>query len=337
MKKVMKLGLAIVAMSLLSTTMAYACHVSGQVVCDPTGAPLPGVQIDFVSTTPEAPFSGSVVTDENGQYTIALPIVLACYTATVVLGPEQTAVNPASGQQNICIEDITLSYTLPNFVIADPSCAPGTCWLTGGGAKFSQITNSELGESGRKHNWGGNVYPGCSSTAGDGGSWNHIAAELKLHFHGTDIEVVRCGNVEGIPPGSTSPVTPFNFIEFTGTGTLKGIQGNKVDYGTVYFFARAEDRNEPGSNGQRDGAGVDRYFLNVYTDPGDPVGTSVILVDIDGDPATVDPLTITDGNMQIHSTSCDTPAAVLVAPAAKSMAPVLVEPKSWGELKATYK
>jgi hypothetical protein len=82
-----------------------------------------------------------------------------------------------------------------------------------------------------------------------------------------------------------------------GTGTLKGIGGNKADFGTVFFFGRAEDRGEPGG-------GVDRYFLNVYTDASDPVGSSVFVVDIDGDPATVDPIPIRSGNLQIHISSC---------------------------------
>ncbi len=119
--------------------------------------------------------------------------------------------------------------------------------------------------------------------------------------------MLRCGNVEGIPPGSESPVTPFNFIEWEGTGRVKGIQGNKADYPLVYFFIRCEDRNEPGSNGQRDGALKDRYFLNVFTDKNNPTGTSIMLVDMDGNPATVDPLIITDGNLQIHISSCDNP------------------------------
>jgi hypothetical protein len=41
------------------------------------------------------------------------------------------------------------------------------------------------------------------------------------------------------------------------------------------------------------------------------VGSSLILVDIDADPATVDPLIMTDGNMQIHISSCDAPIAIL--------------------------
>ena len=131
-----------------------------------------------------------------------------------------------------------------------------------------------------------------------------------LHFQGWHIEVVRCGNVPGIPEGSTSPVTPVNFIEFQGTGTLKGVKGNKADFGTVHFWAHVEDRNEPGSRGMRDEAGKDRIFMNVFTNPADPVGSSVMLVDVDGDPATMDPLTITDGNMQLHASSCSEPVQV---------------------------
>ena len=96
-----------------------------------------------------------------------------------------------------------------------------------------------------------------------------------------------------------------NFIEFEGTGRVHGIRGNKASYPVVYFFGRAEDRNEPGSTGANEGQLVDRYFMNVFTDPADPVGSSIMLVDLDGNPATVDPVLITEGNMQLHSTGCD--------------------------------
>ena len=60
--------------------------------------------------------------------------------------------------------------------------------------------------------------------------------------------------------------------------------------GTVYFFSHCEDRNEPGSAGVRDGALKDRYFLHVYSNPADPAGSTLLLVDVDGDPTTVDPV-----------------------------------------------
>jgi len=47
------------------------------------------------------------------------------------------------------------------------------------------------------------------------------------------------------PGRGKSPVTSFNDIEFEHPGTLKGLKGNKVDYGTIYYLAQCEDRNEP--------------------------------------------------------------------------------------------
>ena len=68
----------------------------------------------------------------------------------------------------------------------------------------------------------------------------------------------------------------LNFVELNfrlkqvGTGRLQGIKGNKVDFDLVYFWARAEDHNEPGNEGAADGDDIDRYFLWVWTDPTDP-------------------------------------------------------------------
>jgi len=287
---------------------AFAWHVSGRVFCEGNGLPAAGVEISVTSTNGAA-FTNSGLTDNDGSFYVGLTDVPQCFRATILLGSGQAAVTPASGYIDFC----TTSGPDPvlTFIISSPTCSnpSGACWLTGGGAKFSSITGTKLGEHGPSQNWGGNVNPGCSPTAGDGGSWNHLDRDLKLHFHGQAITVVRCGNVDGIPPGSTSPVTPFNFIEFTGTGTLKGISGNKADYGTVSFFARCEDRNEPGSSGETDGNLKDRYFIRVY----DGSGNTLLLVDEDGDPSTVDPVVITKGNMQIHVSSCDVPASTASA------------------------
>ena len=80
--------------------------------------------------------------------------------------------------------------------------------------------------------------------------------------------------------------------------------GNKADYGIVTFFARFEDRNEPGSKDGNAGSGIDRYFLKVV----DSGGTTRLLIDNDGiDDGNVDPTEITTGNFQIHVSSCDNP------------------------------
>jgi hypothetical protein len=321
MRRFMVRGLLSATLLMLAASAAFAWHVEGTVLCEGTGIPIEGVDIHVTS---QCGFDETTTTDQDGRYFIALPEEPCCYRATVVTGANETAINPASGYYDFCTTEEDFEFTR-DFVIASPSCTAGRCWLTGGGAKFSSITNTNLGQAAKTgktnklFNWGGNINPGCSATAGQGGQWNTIDDAQKLHFQGTAIRVVRCGNVDGIPPGSTSPVTPFNFIEWEGTGRVKGVQGNKADYPLVYFFGRCEDRNEPGSNGQRDGAGKDRYFLNVYTQQGNPNGSSIMLVDIDGNPATVDPLIITDGNMQIHVSSCD--ASDLVTMTAEAPAP----------------
>jgi hypothetical protein len=179
-----------------------------------------------------------------------------------------------------------------------PPPPQGACWLTGGGLKGHDAF-------GHEHSYGGNINPGCSPTAGDGGNWNDVNHTIGLHFQGRAIQVVRCGNVEGIPPGSESPVTPVNFIEFTGTGWVKGVQGNPTNIPNVYFWGHYEDREEPGSNGQPNLLYHDRYFLHVYTDPTDPAGSTVMLVDQDGDPNTVDPVIVDKGNLQMHYNPCE--------------------------------
>jgi hypothetical protein len=302
------------ALLALSATAALACHVGGYVLCDSNGQPLSGIRIDVVATD-GTDYARYAVTNEFGRYDIALLCEPHCYRLTAATPSGETIVSPASGSFAFCADAIN-NYAIeaPDWRLTSPSCpeVPETaCWLTAGGAKFCAITGTDLGDYTKIHNWGGNVYPGCSPYPSDGGNWNDIDNLQRLHFKGTHIQVVRCGNMDGIEPGSESPVTPVNFIEFQGSGTLKGIKGNKADFGTVYFWAHVEDRNEPGSSGQHDGAEKDRYFLNVFTNPADPVGSSVMLVDVDHDPATVDPVTITDGNMQLHASSCDAPLAAL--------------------------
>jgi len=294
-----------VAALMLSAGAALACHVGGNVYCDATGQPLSGIRIDLVATDGTV-YERYAVTNELGRYDIALLCEPHCYRITANTPNGEVVKSPASGSYEFCAAAGNNYVVEPrDWRISSPECPQVQdeegCWLTAGGVKFRA--------AGKEHNWGGNVYPGCDSKPGDGGQWNDIDAVNNLHFQGWSIRVVRCGNITDIPSGSTSPVTPVNFIEFEGTGTLKGVQGNNADFGTVHFWAHVEDREEPGSNGQRHPIAKDRYFLNVFTNPADPAGSSVFLVDVDGNPATMDPLTITGGNMQLHASSCSEPVA----------------------------
>lgn len=300
---------------------AYAWHVKGKVLCDVNQSgsidsgdqPLSAFGFPDVLVNAVDSKGGyySAITDATGYYFIGLPDFPETYTETLDLSTlpnDVSIIQPPGGQYNFELTDTTV-YVKRDWLVDSSVCHPVAekCWLTAGGVKFSSISRTSMAEHGPRHNLGGNVFPGCDPDPGNGGQWNHLAHPEKLHFLGTDIHTVSCGNVAGIEPGSESPVTPYNFIEFKGTGRLTGIRGNKVDHGMVYFFARAEDRNEPGSHGAKAGEDIDRYFIHVFSDPANPVGTTLLLVDANGDASTVDPVTISGGNLQLHISSCDKP------------------------------
>ncbi len=182
----------------------------------------------------------------------------------------------------------------------------GGCWMTGGGVKFevaSASWNAELvvnrrGKKGANGNGpsdtvGGVVFPSCSQSPSNGGNWNHLFHSLNLHLKGKDVFVVRCGNVDGIEPGTESPVCDVNFIEFQGEGTLEGVGPNQLAPMPVKFCGRVEDHNEPGNeNAAQDPLDIDRYTLDVK-DPND--GDIILSI----------AYLITGGNFQIHCSSCD--------------------------------
>lgn len=306
---------ALLATIAFTVAPAQACHVDGRVFCDANGdgvvspgdLPLGNVTVDLLGL--DCAFSAAMLTQDEYDVGYFYADVQQCqYSETLRAGtiPYTTwsIVSPAGGVATFAITEFDPVNTT-EWLIDSPECRPtpeSMCWLTAGGVKFSSAIGAYLDEfkprSSVLHSWGGNVNPACAPVKGH---WNHIAHKSNLHFQATDIEVIRCGNVEGIPPGSESPVTPVNFIEFTGPATLKGVNGNKADYGAVCYFARAEDRNEPGSNGARDGSFIDRYFLHVYNCA---TLQTLLLVDIDANAGTIDPLTITGGNMQMHYQPC---------------------------------
>ncbi len=307
-----KFALAVLAASLIAAGSAHACHVGGYVICDSNGQALPGIRIDLVATD-GTDYARYAVSSESGRYDIALLCEPHCYRITASTPNGEVVTFPASGSYEFCADGSNNYVVEPrDWRLTSPDCPQVEekegCWLTAGGAKFDGLPGANGGL--KQFNWGGNVYPGCDPKPGQGGQWNTIDDVQNLHFQGWQIEVVRCGNVADHEAGSESPVTPYNFIEFQGTGTLKGVKGNDADFGTVHFWAHVQDRNEPGSQGMRDPAGKDRIYMNVFTNPADPIGSSVMLMDVDGDPATMDPLTITHGNMQLHASSCSEPVPV---------------------------
>ena len=287
-------------------------YIYGKVGCDiekechyvyAGGIAFPGVTINVKDGGEQIIASGT--TDSDGKYAI---LVDPSATYTVELDQNSlpagaSLLRPSSGSY---VVDFQYDGARRDFIVDDASCGDtGACWMTAGGVKFEAIMGTDAaqhGSGGPKDSFGGNVNPSCSSEPGDGGNWNHVSHSEKLHLKGTTIEVVRCGNVVGIEPGSESPVTPFNFIEFKGTGTLSGIKGNKAPTVDIEFFARVEDHNEPGNDNAADGEDVDTYFLHAWDAA---TNETLLVVDVDGDPGSVNPVTITGGNLQLHFSSCE--------------------------------
>ncbi|MDH3684974.1 MAG: hypothetical protein OEP95_02050 [Myxococcales bacterium] len=291
------------ALALVLGSTAHAKVLNGTILCDTNGdrqidagvdVPLVGVVVNIDESGGAA--VGTAATEGDGTYFFNLPNQQNVdYQLTLdgaTLPADATFIIPASGSHEFNSSD-GIEFTR-DWLIDSELCREvetGGCWMTGGG-HWREARGTP------RHNFGGNVYPSCSPDPGEGGQWNHVRRRNGVHVLGQSVDVVRCGNVGGIPDGSTSPVTPFNFIEFEGEGRLTGQGNNRIPEQDVYFFARAEDRNEPGS-------GNDRYFIHAFTDPGDPEGSTVLLTDVDGDASTVDPVVISGGNLQLHASSCE--------------------------------
>jgi hypothetical protein len=303
--KVCTLGLVALA---LSIGQAGAWFVTGRVLC-PNGTAYANVAVNVAGpTTCNGLFVRTVTTDADGEYFLWLNDCESTLTVSLdasTLPAGATIQSPPGGTFTFTTTEADPSEVV-DFIVDSSHCR-GACWFTGGGAKVDPVLDIPVAQKGKWISFGGNVNPGCSPTAGEGGNWNHIDRLANLHFQGRAITVLECGNVTPPPPpGSTSPVTPFNYIIWTGVGTLKGIQGNKVNL-PVYFNARTEDRNEPGTKGSNAGSGIDRYYLHVFTNPSNPAGSTVLLVNGVANPLDVVPVEIDDGNFQLHISSCDNP------------------------------
>jgi len=288
----------ILASSLLAS---HAWVKVGNVYCDSNtnglidAGDMPVQSVLVIVTNQSGTFSNASWTTAAGLFVMNLPdapdqFIDYIHPDTLPLGT--THVLPPFSLFSTTTNQTTVTN---NFLIQNPACIcnntnppPPTnsgCWLTGGGT-----ISIGSGRGQPTYSYGGVVNPGCSPTAAGGGNWNLVAHTAKLHFKGLEIQVLNCGNVPGYPPGSSSPRSPNNFIEFQGVGTLKGISGNKANHGIVYFFGHAEDLGEPGK-------GVDRLYLRVY----DSAGNTLLLISGDAaHPLNVSPVTVSTGNLQIH-------------------------------------
>jgi hypothetical protein len=328
MSKVVGLSMCVVALLVTLGVSNAEATVNVAVYCDanqdglldnnfePFDTPLANVRITVRSA--DGTFFAEALSISTGYASLPMPgfgsFTFAIDPATIPNGATPIGAGypdwgqlPPGGSISVVYDDAFVPFIY--FLVDDEACRTPTseakCWMTAGGVKFDPIAGIPLATNGPRDSFGGNVYPGCNANTGNqGGQWNHVSHSNKLHFQGFQIEVVACGNVPGIPAGSESPVTPYNFIEFRGTGRLMGIKGNQAEYPNVQFFARVEDRGEPGNEKANKGQTLDtdRYFLRVFD-----ANNTLLLTDVDGDENTIDPLTITGGNLQLHFNPCPEP------------------------------
>jgi hypothetical protein len=268
---------ALLAMALCAIS-ARAWNVSGVVSC-PNGNSAAGITV-YISGI------GSTNTTGNGAYLIELPDTAGTYSVCV----DPTSL-PAGVTVSGCTTfsvDANNPFASIDFTLSGSLCGtplpPGPCWLTGGGTIGKTKGQPD-------YSYGGVVNPGCSPTAAGGGNWNVVDHLQGLHFQGQDIAVIACS---GVP--TKSPKVDVNIIDFQGTGIITGVGGNTTPKTPVCFVGRAIDNSEPG-------AGKDQLYLRVYD-----CNTGAILMLISTDqanPLDVAPVSISTGNLQIHTSSCN--------------------------------
>jgi hypothetical protein len=261
----------LMAASLAGTAMANTVCIT--VVC-PSGIGVPGVQIcmtrsdgaQFCASTPADGSAACITVPSVDTYNLCL--------ITSTLPPGTTLVGDAC--QSYHTEDgfnppVEYNVTGGNICSAPPSA----CWETGGGT-LDKVKGDNV------WTFGGNIYPGCSSAAGEGGSLNIVNHVTGLHFHGTDFTVDDCRGVS-----TRSPKVTVNIIDWHGTGYVTDDSGlNKTPVAFMGTFQDAHDG----------GAGADGLYIAVTLLDGTPV------FQIGGGPDNLDILTT--GNVQIHQSSC---------------------------------
>ena len=319
MKKIVLLLLCASLFAALAVT-SKAATVSGFVLCDANqngtndigDVGIPNVMV--VVTNENGSFSNSTVTAGNGFFSLQIPnfdplaerrdplsqvYIETLNPATLPAGSSidfPTAITNliatpsyfidfAADLTNVVFTSGSGRTTNGNWLINSPDCRTQTtttnCMLNGGGVIRSRTRNRP------DHTFGGNVFSRISPTMIQGGNWVDVAHNQNLKFQSTTIDSVRCGEIAVMPQNHRFPKA--SFIEFSGTGTLKGIGGNRMASIPVLFTARVEDRGQPGM-------GVDRYYLRVFT----AEGTTLLLVSGDpANPANIVPVPISSGNLSI--------------------------------------
>jgi hypothetical protein len=291
----MKVKLSLLLGALLALTASQtsrAWDTGGFVFCDANGngqidsgdSPMPGVLIVITNVSGTYSNATSFTTTPEGGFIIDLPPVPDTYVETLhplTLPGDAVVITPSGSAYTFTFDAVTQHF-LGNFLVRSASCANVTppppppssnndCCITGGGTILKC-------QGKPPYTFSLHAFPGKDASQ-DTGKLDIIAHTLKLHLDGDVFHIVNCG-------GSGS----CQSIEFEGAGTLKGIAGNKANYGVVYFYAHAEDCGE-GKNKN------DKLYVRVYGSD----GTVLILISGDmANPMNISPVVTSTGNLQMH-------------------------------------
>jgi hypothetical protein len=290
MKSILSLALG-ACLALGASQTSHAWDTGGFVLCDANGngqidsgdVPMPGVLIVITNISGTYSNALSFTTTPEGGFIIELPPIPDTYVETLhplTLPADAVVISPAGGAYTFTF-DATAQHFLGNFLVRSASCAnlpspppprsTNDCCITGGGTILKC-------QGKPPYTFSLHAFPGKDGTQ-DTGKLDIIAHNMKLHLDGDVFHIVNCG-------GSGS----CQSIDFEGAGTLKGIAGNKANYGVVYFYAHAEDCGE-GKNKN------DKLYVRVYGAD----GTVLILISGDmANPLNISPVLTSTGNLQMH-------------------------------------
>ena len=273
----------LITVTLLAATfasqVANACHIYVTVSCPNNGNSAAGIMVCAASATVPGQPPTCGVTDSTGfvdLFTPAPDSYMVCVDANTL--PSGATLSPLCQTITCTDPSVAVEFDLSGDLCSTAPPPGSACWLTGGGT----IGNGKQ----PTYSYGGVVYPGCSPHAADGGNWNVIDHARGIHFQGQHIVVDSCSGVS-----TRSPRVSVNIIDFHGDGRLAGVSGNPESTIPVTFVGRAIDNAEPGHR-------TDQLYIQVV----DPSNNSVRL-QIGN--STTDPATVSTGNLQIHTSSCD--------------------------------
>jgi hypothetical protein len=275
------------------TTSGYVfCDANQNGQIDSGDKPLPGVLVvitNFDGTYSNADFTGT----PDGGFIIQLPGpgTYTEYLHPATLPADATSVIPPTGTYSYTFTVGVISNFEGNFLISSASCATNTpppppppppqntncCEMNACATIMNHSCISYI--------IGGNAKSG--GTNADSGKWDVLDVKNRLHLEAIVTDVIVCGTY-------TNGTCVYHYMDFSGSGTLKGVSGCRANYGSVTFIARVED------GGSCRGC-ADRIYVRVL----DATNNTVLLVNGDTNPDNVMPVNVA-GDVTVKEVPCTT-------------------------------